>query len=63
MNIKSTKIFVLLTFLILLLNACAQGGKSILKDFKHNTPLIKEDVAKTGKAECGPPEPQAQTTL
>ena len=51
MNIKSVKIFVLFSFLIFILNACATGGKSVLKDFKHNTPLIKEDVRKTGKAE------------
>ena len=51
MNIKSVKIFVLFSFLIFILNACAQGSKSVLKDFKHNTPLIKEDVKKTGKAE------------
>jgi len=51
MNIKSVKIFVLFSFLIFILNACAPGGKSVLKEFKHNTPLIKEDVRKTGKAE------------
>ena len=44
MNIKSVKIFVLFSFLIFILNACAQGSKSVFKDFKHNTPLIKEDV-------------------
>ena len=51
MNIKSVKIFVLFSFLIFILNACAPGGKSVLKEFKHNTPLIKEDVRKIGKAE------------
>ena len=51
MNIKSVKIFVLFSFLIFILNACAPGGKSVLKEFKHNTPLIKEDVREIGKAE------------
>ena len=51
MNIKSVKIFVLFSFLIFILNACAPGGKSVLKEFKLNTPLIKEDVREIGKAE------------
>ena len=49
MNIKSIKIIVFFSFLLLILNGCAQN--KILKDFKHNTPLIKEDIKKTGKAE------------
>ena len=40
----------LLSFLILVFTGCAQNNK-ILKDFKHNTPLIKEDIKKSGKAE------------
>ena len=50
MNIKSIKFFVLFSSLLLLLNACAKN-EFFNKDFKHNTPLIKEDVKKSGKSE------------
>ena len=35
---------------MLILNAC-QKNEFFNKDFKHNTPLIKEDVKKSGKSE------------
>ena len=50
MNIKKLiSIFGLIIF-VMFLNSCAnnQFGK---KPFKHNTPLIKDDIKKTGKAE------------
>ncbi len=50
MKIKFTKNLVLYSFLILFFTGCANNGK-ILKDFKHDTPLIKEDIKKSGKAE------------
>ena len=43
--------FILFSFLILILNGCANGKLGKSKPFKHNTPLIKEDVKKTGKIE------------
>ena len=49
---KFFKYFSLTTFLILsfiLLNGCKNG--KVLKDFKHNTPLIKEDIQKQGSTE------------
>ena len=53
MNTKNIQIFIVIIFSVILLNGCATGpmskGKS--KGFKHNTPLIKEDVKKTGKIE------------
>jgi len=52
-NTKNIQIFIVIIFSVILLNGCATGpmskGKS--KGFKHNTPLIKEDVKKTGKIE------------
>ena len=50
MNIKSIKFFVIFSSLLLILNACAKN-EFFNKDFKHNTPLIKEDVKKSGKSE------------
>ena len=50
MNNKNfINLFVLL-FLILFLNGC-QTVKKANKPFKHNTPLIKDDVRKKGKTE------------
>ena len=53
MNTKNIKNISCNNFFPLFLNGCATGpmskGKS--KGFKHNTPLIKEDVKKTGKIE------------
>ena len=52
MNIK--KIFSLfgLIIFVMFLNGCATQpySKSKSKGFKHNEPLIKEDIRKTGKA-------------
>ena len=50
MNIKkSLSLFVLITF-ALVLNGCASNSK-YNKPFKHNTPLIKDDIRKAGKSE------------
>ena len=50
MNIKNfINLFVLL-FLIVFLNGC-QNIKKANKPFKHNTPLIKDDVREKGKTE------------
>ena len=52
MNTKILKIFSLLTLLIFFLNGCATGPYSKKsKGFKHNTPLIKDDIRKSGKKE------------
>ena len=55
MNIRSSKILVSLFFLLFVLNGCAeQLGKAKTKQkkvFKHDTPLIKEDVKKLGQIE------------
>ena len=51
MNTKLIKTFVLFSFLILILTGCASGQFGKSKPFKHNTPLIKDDVRKMGKAE------------
>ena len=51
MNIKLIIKFVLFSFLILFLNGCASGEFKKSKPFKHNTPLIKDDVRKSGKIE------------
>ena len=52
MNIKSLKIISLISILLLVLNACANKPFSKKgKGFKHNTPLIKDDIRKAGKIE------------
>ena len=52
MNIKNFKFFILLSFLsALLLSGCTSDGKFGIKKFKHNTPLIKEDIKKKGRIE------------
>ena len=43
--------FILFSFLILILNGCANGKLGKSKPFKHNTPLIKDDVRKSGQKE------------
>ena len=49
MNIKkSLSLFILIT-LALILNGCANSKYN--KPFKHNTPLIKDDIRKAGKSE------------
>ncbi len=51
MNIKNfINLFVLL-FLIVFLNGCQNINKKVNKPFKHNTPLIKDDVRQKGKTE------------
>ena len=52
MYFRLIKIFVLFSFLALSLAGCAssqRGNKS--KPFDHNTPLIKEDIKKSGTIE------------
>ena len=52
MNIRSYKNFILIfLFSTLFLSGCTQDGKFGVKKFKHNTPLIKEDIRKKGKIE------------
>ena len=51
MNTKLLKFFALLVFSIVFLNGCTQGQFSKSKGFKHNTPLIKDDIRKKGKQE------------
>ena len=52
MNTKSIKIFVLFSFLILILIGCTSDGKfAKSKPFKHKTPLIKDDIREAGKLE------------
>ena len=51
MNIKSLKIVSLISILLLVLNACAKPNIKTNKKFKHNTPLIKDDIRKSGKME------------
>ena len=51
MNTKSIKTFAFFTFLILILNGCASGQLGKTKTFKHNTPLIKDDIRKEGELE------------
>ena len=51
MNTKFLKIFALLVFSIVFLNGCTQGQLSKSKGFKHNTPLIKDDIRVKGKKE------------
>ena len=51
MNIKLIIKFILFSFLILILNGCANGKLGKSKPFKHNTPLIKDDVRKSGQKE------------
>ena len=54
MKFKSLKIFLLLTFFITVLSGCTTDQVAKIKaknTFKHNTPLIKEDVRALGKKE------------
>ena len=54
MKFKSLKIFLLLTFFITVLSGCTTDQMAKMKTektFKHNTPLIKEDVKALGKKE------------
>ena len=49
MNIKYIKNFILFLILIFVLSGCAGNKKD--KSFKHDTPLIKEDIQKIGREE------------
>ena len=51
MNFRLIKIIVLFSFLALSLTGCASGQLGKSKTFKHNTPLIKEDIKKSGTIE------------
>ena len=52
MNIKSLKIISLFSLLLSFLNGCASNTLSKKsKGFKHDTPLIKDDIRKSGKVE------------
>ena len=52
MNIKSLKIIPLISLLLFVLNGCATKTLSKKnKAFKHDTPLIKEDIKKSGQIE------------
>ena len=50
MNKKLFNIIALFSVFILVLTGCTQQGK-LGKPFKHKTPLIKEDIQKSGKKE------------
>ena len=49
MNIKFIKNIIFFSVLILVLNGCTANKK--LGTFKHNTPLIKENVKELGRKE------------
>ena len=52
MNIKFSKIFVIFVlFASILLSGCTSDGKFGIKKFKHETPLIKDDIKKKGSIE------------
>ena len=52
MNFKFYKFFLPVILLAIILNGCTADGKFKKGGFKHNTPLIKEDIRKTGKKDC-----------
>ena len=52
MNIKKFKFLILFSFVsALLLSGCATDPNFGKKKFKHNTPLIKDDIKKKGRIE------------
>ena len=52
MNTKSLKIIILFSMIAtLFLSGCTSDSKFGVKKFKHNTPLIKEDIKKKGRIE------------
>ena len=53
MNCRSLKILFSLVFLLFVLSGCAEQMKKAKQKrvFKHDTPLIKQDVKKLGKME------------
>ena len=50
MNFNYLRLFISFMLVLILLNGCAEG-QFANKNFKHDTPLIKEDIRKSGKAE------------
>ena len=51
MSIKNINQILVLLFVSLILSGCANFNQKYNRDFKHNTPLIKGDIRKQGKAE------------
>ena len=51
MNIKFTKNIIFFSVLILVLNGCTANTNKKFGKFKHNTPLIKENVKELGEIE------------
>ena len=51
MRFKLLILFILFGFLIAALSNCTQSGKFGIKEHRHKTPLIKEDIRKEGKLE------------
>ena len=51
MSIKNINQILALLFVSLILSGCANFNQKYNRDFKHNTPLIKGDIRKQGKAE------------
>ena len=58
MKIRSSLLLVIISFFAILLTGCAE--KYATKKFKHNTPLIKQDVKILGKKEL---EKSAEMTM
>ena len=50
MNFNYLRLFISFMLVLIFLNGCAEGQFGN-KTFKHDTPLIKEDIRKSGKAE------------
>ena len=52
MNIKTIQINIFITCFITFLSNCTSTGQfKKAKPFKHNTPLIKENIKKSGQSE------------
>ena len=51
MSIKNINQILALLVASLILSGCANFNQKYNRDFKHNTPLIKGDIRKQGKAE------------
>ena len=51
MNFNRLFKIILFGFLIAAISSCTQSGKFGLKEHKHKTPLIKEDIRKKGMLE------------
>ena len=50
MNFNYLKLFISLMLALIFLNGCVDGKYAGNKTFKHDTPLIKEDIRKEGKS-------------